>query len=324
MPSSRRRAPRISVVVPVHDEEGSLDELLARLGSALLDLGREFEVILVDDGSTDGSLATLREAARSDPRFRVLSFRRNYGQTAAIAAGIEVATGEVIVTLDADLQNDPRDIELLLAALEEGFDVVSGWRRDRQDARFRRNLVSRVANRLISRASGVHLHDYGCTLKAYRRDVIDGVRLYGEMHRFIPIYAAAMGARITEVPVRHHARVHGRSKYGLERTFKVILDLIVVTFLDRYLAKPMYVFGGFGLVSLASAAATFGAATWLKFGRGVSFIETPLPLLAAVLGLVGVLSILLGLIAELLTRTYYESQRRMPYLLRESINVDGV
>jgi glycosyltransferase involved in cell wall biosynthesis len=237
-------------------------------------------------------------------------------------AGIDHASGEIIVMIDADLQNDPEDIPRLIEKLNEGYDVVSGWRKDRKDMAIRRNLVSRVANRLISRISGVRLNDYGCTLKAYRRDVLRGVRLYGEMHRFIPIYASWMGAKIVELPVRHHPRKFGRSKYGLERVVKVLLDLTVVKFLDRHFVKPIYVFGGFGIFSLLLSALSTLCMLYLKIFEGVSMILTPLPLMATMTFLVGFVSILMGLLAEMLVRTYFESQQRPAYAVRELINFE--
>ena len=247
----------LSVITPIHNEEKNIPILLDQLFEVLAEIGLPFEIIAVNDGSRDGSLARLRDRAALQPQLKVIDFRRNFGQTAAVMAGIDHANGDVIISIDADLQNDPQDIPILLAKLAEGFDVVSGWRVDRKDGKLRRNFVSRVANTLISRISGVRLHDYGCTLKAYRSDVIKDVRLYGEMHRFIPIYASWMGAKVVEIPVRHNPRRHGRSHYGLERIAKVILDLIVVTFLDRYFTKPIYVFGGFGIVLLLFGAASF-------------------------------------------------------------------
>jgi dolichol-phosphate mannosyltransferase len=256
---------------------------------------------------------------------KIVNFRRNYGQTAAMMAGIDHASGDIIVAIDADLQNDPDDIPTLLAKLDEGFDVVSGWRRDRKDAAVRRNLVSRIANRVISRISGVRLNDYGCTLKAYRKEVIKGVRLYGEMHRFIPIYAAWQGARVTELPVRHHPRQFGRSKYGLERIVKVVLDLMVVKFLDRHFVKPIYVFGGFGMFSFGLSALAALYMLYLKFAEGLSMIQTPLPLLSAMAFLVGAMSLLMGLLAEMLVRVYFESQNRAPYLVKDLVNFgDGI
>jgi dolichol-phosphate mannosyltransferase len=235
-------------------------------------------------------------------------------------AGIDHSSGEIVIALDADLQNDPADIPALLARLDEGYDVVSGWRRSRKDAAIRRNLVSRVANRLISRVSGVQLNDYGCTLKAYRRDVIKDVRLYGEMHRFIPIYASWFGARVTQIPVNHRPRRFGKSNYGLGRIGKVLLDLMVVKFLDSYFAKPIYVFGGFGLLLLGGSAVTLAAILVLKYVYGVSMILTPLPLLGAMCAMMGSLSILMGLVAEIMVRTYFESQQRVPYAVRETLN----
>ncbi len=315
-------APYISVIVPIYNEEESIGKLLPRLYEVLDRLPHPFEVIAVNDGSRDRSLAMLRAAALLRPQLKIVNFRRNFGQTAALMAGIDYAAGEVIVPIDADLQNDPDDIPLLLAKLEEGFDVVSGWRKDRKDASIRRNLLSRVANRLISLISRVRLNDYGCTLKAYRREVIKDVRLYGEMHRFVPIYAAWQGARVTELPVRHHPRRYGKSKYGLERVFKVVLDLLVVKFLDRQFVKPIYVFGGFGLFSFALAGVAALYMFYLKFAEGVSMIQTPLPLLSAMALLVGVMSVLMGLLAEMLVRVYFESQNRSPYLVRDLTNFD--
>ncbi|MGB8839452.1 MAG: glycosyltransferase family 2 protein [Aliidongia sp.] len=317
--------PYISVIVPIYNEEESIGLLLPRLYAVLDPLPHRFEIILVNDGSRDRSLALLRAAAAQRTEVKIVDFRRNYGQTAAMMAGIDHASGDIIVAIDADLQNDPDDIPALLAKLDEGYDVVSGWRRDRKDAAVRRNLVSRIANRVISRISGVRLNDYGCTLKAYRKDVIKGVRLYGEMHRFIPIYAAWQGARVTELPVRHHPRQFGRSKYGLERIVKVVLDLMVVKFLDRHFVKPIYVFGGFGVFSFALSGLSALYMIYLKFAEGLSMIQTPLPLLSAMAFLVGVMSLLMGLLAEMLVRVYFESQNRAPYLVKDLVNFgDGV
>lgn len=318
--TSNEQPQKISVIVPIFNEEDSIDALLDALHRVLRNVGREYEIIAVNDGSTDHSYRKLSAAAAADPQLKVVNFRRNFGQTAAIMAGIDHATGDVLVFIDADLQNDPEDIPRLLSKLDEGYDVVSGWRKDRQDSRFRRNMVSRIANVLISRVSGVELRDYGCTLKAYRADVIRSVRLYGEMHRFIPIYAKWMGARITEIPVLHHPRRHGQSKYGLERTIKVLLDLVVIKFLDRYFMKPIYVFGGFGMTSLIVSFAAFILMLFLKFAKGMSMIITPLPLFVAMTFLVGIMSILMGLLAEMIVRTYFESQRRAAYHVRNVLN----
>lgn len=314
------RKQMISVISPVFGEEDNIEPLLAALLPALRGFGRDFEIIAVNDGSRDKSLQRLRAASASIPELKVIDFRRNYGQTAAIMAGFDYAAGEIIVTIDADLQNDPEDISILLAKLDEGYDVVSGWRQYRKDEAIRRNLVSRIANAVISWISGVRLNDYGCTLKAYRSDVLKGVRLYGEMHRFIPIYASWMGARVTEIPVRHHPRRFGESKYGLERVVKVILDLMVVKFLDRNFVKPIYVFGGFGLFSLVVSFLSGAWMLYLKIFTGLSMILTPLPLLTALTFLVGFMSILMGLLAEMLVRTYFESQGRAAYHVRELIN----
>lgn len=303
----------LSIVVPIFNEKENIAPLYARVRAAADALGFPWELVLVDDGSRDGSSEAMDAIAEADARVTVIHFVRNYGQTAAMMAGMDHARGEIIVPMDGDLQNDPADIAKLLAKLDEGYDVVSGWRKDRQDHAIKRNLPSRLANNLISRVSGVHLHDYGCSLKAYRREVLDGVKLYGEMHRFVPIYAAWNGARVTEIPVTHHPRLHGESKYGLERVVKVVLDLIVVKFLFRYSGKPIYVFGGFGLLSILLSALAGAWAIALKLFWDTSFIHTPLPLLCVFLGAVGVLSILMGLLAEMLNRTYHESQAKPVY-----------
>lgn len=314
--------PSVSVVVPIYNEESSIRLLFDRMFPVLDGLANGFEVIAVNDGSRDNSLKELKNISAKRRELKIIDFHRNYGQTAAMMAGIDHASGEMIVSIDADLQNDPTDIPALLARLCDGFDVVSGWRRDRKDAVLRRNLVSRMANRLISKISGVHLHDYGCTLKAYRSDILKGVRLYGEMHRFIPIYASWLGARVTETPVQHHPRQFGQSKYGLERIFKVLLDLIVIKFLDRHFVKPIYVFGGFGIFSLVLSAMSVFWMIWLKFVEGLSMILTPLPLLSAMTLLVGIISILMGLLAEMLSRTYFECQQGRAYTVRSLINFD--
>jgi glycosyltransferase involved in cell wall biosynthesis len=312
----------LSVITPIYNEEKNIPILVDQLLAVLQTLQKPFEIIAINDGSRDGSLAELRKQAALHPELKVVDFRRNYGQTAAIMAGIDHASGDMIISIDADLQNDPHDIPGLLAKLDEGFDVVSGWRKDRQDQAFRRNFLSRIANGVISSISGVRLHDYGCTLKAYRSDVVKDVRLYGEMHRFIPIYASWMGAKVVDMPVRHHARRHGYSNYGLERILKVVLDLIVVKFLDRYMVKPIYVFGGFGIVSLFFGAVSFVAMIVLKVVDNISMISTPLPLVTVMAVMTGVSSILMGLLAEMLVRTYFESQQRTNYHVRERINFD--
>jgi glycosyltransferase involved in cell wall biosynthesis len=304
-------APRISVVVPVYNEELNVEELYQRTAAVLQDSA---EFIFVDDGSRDTTYQRLAAIAQQDPRVKVIRFRRNYGQTAAMAAGIDHARGDVIVPMDGDLQNDPQDIPRLLAKLDEGFDVVSGWRKFRKDP-FHRRLPSMIANRLISWISGVRLHDYGCTLKAYKKSMLEDVRLYGEMHRFIPIYTSWQGARVTELAVNHHPRTRGKSNYGIGRTLKVVLDLIVVKFLASYATKPIYIFGGFGLFSLLLAGAAFALMLYFKLTGQKDFVQTPLPIVVTMFVLVGFLSLLMGLLAELTIRTYYESQGKRTYSL---------
>lgn len=310
----------ISLIIPVFNEEESLPKLFASLENASANLP-PMEIILVDDGSTDKSAQLITAQAHKDSRFKLIRLAVNSGQTAAIQAGIDYAAGDVLVFMDSDLQNDPADIPALLEKLDQGCDVVSGWRKDRKDNPIKRNLPSRIANGIISRVSGVRLHDYGCTLKAYRKDVIKNVRLYGEMHRFIPIYASWQGARVEELPVSHHAREYGSSKYGLERIFKVILDILVVKFLSRYIVKPIYIFGGFGLAALFLSFIALIWAICLKIGWQTSFIQTPLPLFSGICFLLGCMCILMGLLAEVVSRTYYESQHQRPYIVKDTINL---
>jgi glycosyltransferase involved in cell wall biosynthesis len=314
-------APEISVFLPVFNEEPNLRPLHAKMDEALAKLGRTAEIIYVDDGSTDGSLSILRELAALDPRVRVVALRRNYGQTAAMAAGIDAARGRVLIPMDADLQNDPADIIRLLDKLDEGYDVVSGWRRNRKDKLVTRKLPSMLANRLISWIGGVPLHDYGCSLKAYRRESLEDVRLYGEMHRFIPIYASWAGARVTEIPVEHHPRTMGKSKYGLSRTFKVVFDMMTIKFMASYQTKPIYVFGTFGMIAFAISVVAGLYALFLKLFHKADFVQTPLPILAIVMFAVGVQFLLMGLLAEMLVRTYHESQAKRIYAVRETIGL---
>ncbi len=312
---------KISVVIPVYNERENLPLLAKALHEALADCRYPWEAVLVDDGSTDGSAEVLERLAADDPdRMRVVFLRRNFGQTAAIAAGIDHAVGDLIVLMDADLQNDPRDIPLLVAKVEEGYDVVSGWRKDRHDAFLTRVLPSRIANALISWVTGVHLHDYGCTLKAYRREVLEGFRLYGEMHRFIPAYAASVGARITEMPVRHHPRQFGKSKYGLMRTLKVILDLFTVKFLLSYFHKPIYLFGGMGLALILPSSLLLVFLIIRRIFGHVALFTSPLFQLSLMFIILGFQSILMGLIAELLVRTYHEAQGKPTYTVRRVLN----
>jgi glycosyltransferase involved in cell wall biosynthesis len=310
----------VSLVIPVYNEEESLQTLHQAIQEAMAAQPHAWEVVYVDDGSADGSLASLEALAAGDPaHIRVVGLRRNFGQTTAIAAGIDYAQGEVIVLLDADLQNDPADIPLMLEKIESGYDVVSGWRVNRQDTFLTRKLPSRMANWLISTVTGVHLHDYGCTLKAYRREVITDFRLYGEMHRFIPAYAGAVGARIIEMPVRHHARKYGRTKYGLERTLKVILDLFTVKFLISFSNKPIYLFGGTGMLLILISFFTLLFLGIRKFTLQIDILPSPLFIIGTMLAILGFQSILMGLIAELLVRTYHESQAKPTYTVRKVI-----
>jgi glycosyltransferase involved in cell wall biosynthesis len=310
----------LSVVIPVYNEEETLPLLYTAIVNALKCIPDPWEMVLVDDGSRDGSLKVLEDLATADPlHVRVIALRRNFGQTAAIAAGIDHAEGDIIVLMDADLQNDPADIPMMLEKLDAGYDVVSGWRKRRMD-KFSRRLPSLLANGLISRVTGVYLHDYGCTLKAYRREVLTGFRLYGEMHRFIPAYANSVGAKIIEVPVDHHPRRFGKAKYGLERTLKVVLDLFTVKFLISYSSKPIYLFGGTGIGLILISAITLLYLAVRRLGWGVSVLESPLFQVSTMIAILGFQSILMGLIAEMLVRTYHESQGKRTYTVRKTIN----
>lgn len=313
----------LSVISPVYNEEESITLLHQAVVKALEPLNLQWELVLVDDGSADGSVKQLELLAAQDPEHvRVVELRRNFGQTAAIAAGIDHSRGEIIVLIDADLQNDPADIPMMLEKLKEGYDVVSGWRVNRQDTYITRTLPSHLANGLISRVTGVHLHDYGCTLKAYRREVITGFRLYGEMHRFIPVFARWVGARIIEVPVQHHPRRFGKAKYGLERTVKVILDLFTVKFLNTYSSKPIYLFGGLGVLLILAAVLVLLVLIGLRIFAGEHMIRSPLLILSVMLVILGFQSIMQGLIAELLVRTYHESQNKLTYTVRKTFNIE--
>ncbi len=301
----------ISILLPVYNEEENIPLVIPAIHQAMAKSNLNYEIIVVDDGSKDGTWKALQ--SHQGPLVRCIRLAANRGQTTAMMAAIDHAAGSILVPMDGDLQNDPDDIPALVAKLEEGYDVVSGWRVERKDGRFRRNLPSRIANWIISHVSGVHLHDYGCSLKAYRKSALAGIRLYGEMHRFIPIYTYWNGAKVTEMPVRHHPRTRGRSKYGLKRIPKVILDLLVVIFLHRYGQKPMYIFGSVGMVALFFSVLSAGAAVYYKITGQKSFVETPLPIMFAVCFLTGVMCLLMGLLAELLARTYYESQNKRTY-----------
>ena len=309
----------LSVVVPIYNEVASIPHLVDAVATSLSANQLSYEIVCVDDGSQDGSTELLLELARSRPDLKAVILRRNYGQTAAMSAGFKYAQGRVIVMIDGDLQNDPADIPALLAKMEEGYDLVSGWRKERQDAALTRLLPSKIANWLIGKVTGVKLHDYGCSLKAYRSELVADMHLYGELHRFLPALAYIEGARITEIPVRHHARRYGQSKYGLGRTFRVIMDLVTVFFMKKFLTRPMHVFGLFGLLSFGVGLFLGLYLTVLKLGFGQNIGDRPLLILAVVLLLAGVQLFSFGLLAEVLMRTYHESQGRPIYRVREVI-----
>lgn len=312
--------PTLSIVVPIYNEAENIPQLYARLTEALTALGHSYEIIAIDDGSRDRSFTLLRELALGDPVLRVVRLRRNFGQTAAFAAGFARAQGQVVITLDADLQNDPADIPLLLAKLDEGYDVVSGWRERRQDPFWNRRLPSLLANRLISFVTGVHLHDYGCSLKAYRSEVVKDIQLYGELHRFIPAIASWQGVAVGEIPVRHSPRRFGKSKYGIGRTLRVVLDLVTVRFLLSYATRPMQIFGPIGLLSsfLGTALGFYLAYVRLILQQSVG--DRPLLLLAVLLIVLGVQFLGMGLLGELVTRVYYEGRNKPIYVVREEMN----
>lgn len=311
----------LSVIAPVYNEVDNLPVLHEALHQALDNSGYQWDVVFVDDGSSDGSREVLESLAEKDPHYvRVVEFRRNFGQTAAIAAGIDHAEGNIIVLIDADMQNDPADIPHLIEKINEGYDVVSGWRHKRQDTFLTRIFPSRMANWLISVVTGVHLHDYGCTLKAYRSEVITGFRLYGEMHRFIPAYADSVGAKITEVKVDHHPRTRGQTKYGLSRTFRVILDLFTVKFLISYAQKPIYLFGGLGFFLISVSSLTLLFLLIRRLWLNISVTRSPIFSTALMVMILGIQSIMMGLIAELLVRTYHESQQKPTYTIRRVLN----
>ncbi len=312
--------PRLSLIIPVFNEERSLPLLFERLEPVLA--AHDMEVVLVNDGSSDASFDVLRQQCAKDARYKAIDFRRNFGQTAAINAGLQHAQGEVLVLMDSDLENDPSDIPRLLAELDKGFDVVSGWRRDRWEGQFlTRKLPSMLANRLISSIGGVPLHDYGCTLKAYRREVIQDVALYGQMHRFIPVYCSWQGGRVGELPVKYTPRQFGKSNYGLFRTYKVLLDLLLIRFLDAYMTKPIHFFGGAGFLSFLVAFLSGSLMLYYKFTGQKDFVETPLPGITALFFIVGVLLVLMGILAELIVRTYFESQGKRTYNIRTKVNL---
>jgi glycosyltransferase involved in cell wall biosynthesis len=318
----QRNAPAsLSIVVPVFNEQDNLVPLHEQIGAVLDQLGRDAEIVFVDDGSSDGSLAVLRRLQQSDPRVKIVVLRRNFGQTAAMAAGFHYARADLIIVMDADLQNDPADIPALLAKHDEGYDVVSGWRKQRKDPWLSRRLPSQIANCLISCVTGVHLHDYGCTLKLYTRDTIDDLQLYGEMHRFIPALASWRGSTIAEVPVNHHRRLHGKSKYGISRTVRVILDLLTVKFLLQYSTKPLHIFGLWGLLVGFAGFVIAAYLTVLKLGFHQDIGHRPALLLAVLLMVGGLQLITMGLLAELQVRTLHEARRVPVYVVKESLGI---
>lgn len=311
--------PLLSVIIPIYNEGEGIQILFTKLHEALS--GQEYEIIAVNDGSSDNSWQELAHIAGNDKRIKLLNFNRNYGQTAAINAGIQYAGGDILISMDSDLENDPADIPKLLNKLKEGYDVVSGWRRSRWEKQFlTRKLPSRMANKLISYVSGVHLHDYGCTLKVYKREVVKDVMLYGEMHRFIPIYCKWQGGKITEMEVNYAPRQFGKSNYGLFRTYKVILDLVLIKFLDKYMHRPIHFFGGAGILSFIGMFLAASVAIYFKVTHQKDLIQTPLPIISAMFFLVGILMILMGVLAEMLMRIYFESRKAFPFKIKEKIN----
>jgi len=310
-----------SIVVPIFNEAENIEALYRAITTSLDETDRDYEVLLVDDGSTDGSFAALQQIAHLDSRFKIIRLRRNFGQTAAMSAGFDAAKGPVIIPMDGDLQNDPGDIPALLAKLAEGFDVVSGWRKNRKDTFVTRKIPSKLANFLISKLTGVHLHDYGCTLKAYKREVLDGINLYGEMHRFVPALASQIGARVTEMAVSHHPRLRGTSKYGISRTLRVVLDLMTVKFLLAYSTKPIQLFGKWGIYTLFAGCISGSLTLYMKIFEHTSMNRNPLLILTAFLLFMGVQFIVLGLLGEVNARTYFESQNKPIYVIRDRINL---
>jgi len=312
----------ISIVVPIYNEQENVAAVYTSISSTLQVMECSYEIVMVDDGSSDGSYSELARLATSDSCLKVIRFRRNFGQTAAMSAGFDAAKGDIIIPMDGDLQNDPADIPRLVAKIHEGFDVVSGWRRDRKDTFISRKIPSMLANSLISRQTGVHLHDYGCTLKAYRREVLDGINLYGEMHRFVPALASQFGAKVTELPVNHFPRLHGVSKYGISRTLRVILDLITVKFLMAYSTKPIQLFGKWGIYTMLAGFGTGAMTLYMKLFEHLSMNRNPLFILTVFLFFMGIQFIVLGLLGELNARTYFESQGKPIYVVKDRINLD--
>jgi glycosyltransferase involved in cell wall biosynthesis len=314
--------PSLSVILPIYNEAEGISLLFEKLHKALSKY--QYEIIAVNDGSKDNSWKELQKVAEKNKNTKIINLKRNYGQTAAINAGIQYSTGDIIVLIDSDLENDPDDIPSLLAKMDEGYDVVSGWRQNRWKGQFlTRKLPSLMANRMISWVSGVHLHDYGCTLKAYKRDVIKDVRLYGQMHRFVPVFCKWQGGSITEIPVKYQPRMYGKSNYGLFRIYKVMLDLVLIKFLDKYMHRPIHFFGGAGILSFIVTFLATALAVYFKVTHQKDFVQTPLPTIAAMFLMIGIVMVLMGVLAEIQMRTYYESQDKFPFTIKEKINFES-
>lgn len=313
---------KLSIIIPLYNEEENIRILYGNILNVVQTHHYDYEIIFVDDGSLDNTPKIMEELGNDNANVKNIFFKRNFGQTPALMSGINMAKGDILIPMDGDNQNDPNDIPRLLEKMDEGFDVVSGWRKNRQDKKLTRILPSKIANGLISRIGGVKLHDYGCTLKAYRKEILKPVKLYGEMHRFIPIFASWQGAKVTEMVVNHHPRKFGVTKYGLNRTFKVLLDLFFIVYQEKYFKNPIYFFGGFGLLNFFGAGFSFLLMLYFKFWGGKSFVQTPLPIFTVLLFLVGILSLFFGLIAEMQMRTYYEVQEKQYYLIQRTQNMD--
>jgi len=311
----------ISICVPVHNEQENIEPLYINLTNVIESIKADFEIIMVNDGSCDKSGDILDSLAKRDSRVKVIHLCRNFGQSCAMMAGFDHASGDIIIAMDGDNQNDPADIPRLLDQIHKGYSVVSGWRKNRKDAKISRILPSKIANWIISIVTGVKLHDYGCSLKAYKKQVIKNVKLYGEMHRFLPVLSFWQGAKVTEIVVNHQPRQFGDSHYGMSRVVKVLLDLALIRFLDKYLKYPIHLFGGIGLINMLLAFISFALMLYYKIWGGKTFIETPLPTLVVLFGIMGAMSVLLGIVAEIVMRTYYESQEQKPYLIDRTLNI---
>jgi len=321
LPRKKKSGYEISVVLPVYNEEENITAQYNRIVDSMQPVGKSYEVIFVNDGSTDGSLELLEQIAKKDKRVKIIDFRKNFGQTAAMAAGIDFASGEMIVFMDSDLQNESDDIINLINKMDEGYDVVSGWRKQRKDRFFSRRLPSMIANKIISMVSGVNLHDSGCSLKAFRSEIIKKVKLYGEMHRFIPIHASWIGARITEIPVRHHPRKFGKSKYGIFRTFKVILDLITIKFMGSFSTKPIYLYGGLGMITLFLGFLSGVAVILMKIYMGYNMTGNPFLMIFSILVMISAILALMGIQSEILIRIYHENSSMHPYYVKKVVNI---